>query len=1008
MGHPKVQEEASKGYDLSAHQTLSRVVLLIRENYVEPDRIKPYDMFLAALDYIQRTVAEVLVDDSQAPARITVSVGAKSRAFDLGGMDELWEVTMALRDIFRFLQGHITDPAKQQDIEYAAINGMLSTLDPHSILLKPENFDEMKLSTRGEFGGLGIVISIRDGGLTIIAPIEGTPAGLAGLRAKDKIVKIGEESTINMALDEAVQILRGPPDTNVTISVQRKAWTEPRQFVLTRAIIKIESVTSELLADGVGYIKIKSFQGNTYDDLETHLKTLTKRNGARDLTGLVLDLRNNPGGLLDQAILVSDRFISKGPLVITVGEGARKREVKNAHAGPDENTYPIAVLLNGGSASASEIVAGALKNHNRAVVIGQQSFGKGSVQVLYDFKDRSALKLTIAQYLTPGDISIQSVGVVPDVAVVPAVVEKEGIHLFVDDDAPREKDLERHLSQHGPSTLTTAAVRMSHLSDKERNDLDPNTATNDNRDEEIATGKFEYDFETHLAHDVLRASKSREREVMVQAAMPLLHERMAAEDAAVGKHMAALDVDWTPAERALSPNDAHAEVKLSLADPAKPVVAGDTVTLVASVHNTGSHALHQVHGVTQATSPLFKGLEFAFGRIEPKQTRVWPIKVKLPADMPPQADSITITLGDPHNTTAAMTGKTLILVAAKKQPSFAFSYRLDDSQGNGDGMLQPGEMVTLRVQVQNKGQGDADDVTVTLKNMAHSHIFLDSGRAKLGHLAPGEQKEAELRFRVNGPGTAAANDVLVAANDDAEMQVQAPAVVPGAGDALSMKLGIWDGMMGASLSESLKFVVAPPQKSKPNVSYVKVQAATAVPVFDGASTDAGSLGVVHPGSVLQAKANWGAFVQVALSPKTTGFMLAKDVVVQKKGPAKQSRGQTWQQAPLRAPPELVVQLPELVAHAATYTLRGSVVSSRPIKDAFVFVDDKKIFFKALGDIVPEKGQYAYTLAVPLRLKEGSNPVAVIVRENEDLMSRRFFSILREPSPSDNVLGTHAP
>lgn len=184
--------EIDEAYDLTAHQSLSRVILLIRENYVEPDRIKPYEMFLAALDYIQRTVPEVMVDDGQAPARITVSVGSTAQTFDLGGLDQLWEVTMALRDIFRFLQNHVTDPVKRRDIEYAAINGMLSTLDPHSILLKPENFDEIKLSTRGEFGGLGIVISIRDGGLTIIAPIEGTPAGMAGLRAKDKIVKIGE------------------------------------------------------------------------------------------------------------------------------------------------------------------------------------------------------------------------------------------------------------------------------------------------------------------------------------------------------------------------------------------------------------------------------------------------------------------------------------------------------------------------------------------------------------------------------------------------------------------------------------------------------------------------------------------------------------------------------------------------------------------------------------------------------------------------------------------------
>ncbi|MBI3178673.1 MAG: PDZ domain-containing protein, partial [Deltaproteobacteria bacterium] len=381
-------------YDLSAHQTLSRVVILIKENYVDPERIRPYEMFMAALDHIEKTVAEVIVDASQAPRQVTVHVGDNEHVFDLerlGGLDQLWEVTLALRDIFRFIQRHITDPAQRREIEYAAINGMLSSLDPHSILLKPESFDEVKLSTKGEFGGLGIVISIRDAALTIISPIEGTPAARAGLKSKDQIVRIGEESTINMGLDEAVNRLRGKPGTKVNIWVLRKGWTEAKRFALTRAVIKIESVASEPLADGIGYLKIKSFQSNTFEDLDAHLERLRQKNGGR-LKGLVLDLRNNPGGLLDQAILVSDRFVAEGPLVITVGEGNRKRDVKSAHASGTDADYPIAVLVNGGSASASEIVSGALKNHDRAVVIGQQTFGKGSVQVLYDFKDKSALK----------------------------------------------------------------------------------------------------------------------------------------------------------------------------------------------------------------------------------------------------------------------------------------------------------------------------------------------------------------------------------------------------------------------------------------------------------------------------------------------------------------------------------------------------------------------------------------------------------------------------------------
>ena len=290
-----------------------------------------------------------MVNDAEAPSRITVSVGNVQQAFDLGGLDQLWEVTMGAAG---------TSSASYRRASQIPLSvGTLSTLPstacsprwtPTPCSSSPRALTRVKLSTKGEFGGLGIVISIRDGALTVISPIEGTPASKAGLKAKDRIVKIGEESTINMALDEAVQRLRGKPGSKVAIGIQRKGWTEARKFTLARAVIKIESVTSELLPDGVGYIKIKSFQGNTFDDLQSHLEKLKGKNANTEIKGLVLDLRNNPGGLLDQAILVSDRFIERGPLVITVGEGNRKREVKNAHYSGTESAYPIAVLLNGG------------------------------------------------------------------------------------------------------------------------------------------------------------------------------------------------------------------------------------------------------------------------------------------------------------------------------------------------------------------------------------------------------------------------------------------------------------------------------------------------------------------------------------------------------------------------------------------------------------------------------------------------------------------------------------
>jgi carboxyl-terminal processing protease len=314
---------------------LNRVLLQLKDNYVEPERIQPGKMLVSALESIQNSLAEVVIayehrEDDKPPSHIDVTVGDKTRRFDVRNIESLWEMSFRLKEIFLFMEQNLeSDPERKiQDIEYAAINGLLSTLDPHSNLLPPVQYEEMQTQTGGKFGGLGIVISIRDGQLTVISPIDGTPAAQKGIKAQDTIVRIGEESTINMNLNEAVNMLRGEPGTDVDLWIHRKSWPEPRQFTVTRAIIKIDSIDSQPLANKVGYIRIKNFQANTYSDLVTHLKRLKERMGG--MQGLVLDMRDNPGGLLDQSIRVSDLFLNDGTVVSTVGVGNKLRETKQA------------------------------------------------------------------------------------------------------------------------------------------------------------------------------------------------------------------------------------------------------------------------------------------------------------------------------------------------------------------------------------------------------------------------------------------------------------------------------------------------------------------------------------------------------------------------------------------------------------------------------------------------------------------------------------------------------
>jgi carboxyl-terminal processing protease len=352
---------------------------------------------------------------------------------EVNGYEELKVFTEAMSLVMK----NYVEEVKPKDLVYNSIKGMLSFLDPHSSFMTPEMYKEMQVDTKGEFGGLGIQIGIKDGMLTVIAPIEDTPAYRAGIKAGDKIIKINNEPTKDMGLHDAVAKMRGAPSTSVKLTILREGWKETKDFTITREIIKIKSVKSKLLEDGIGYIKLNQFQEQTSSDLSNAIDKLTHEK----MNSLILDIRNNPGGLLSSAVDVTSQFLSPGKLVVFIKD--RKGERIEYYSGKTESNYngPMVVLVNQGSASASEIVAGALKDWNRAVIIGTQTFGKGSVQSVVPLSDGSALRLTTARYYTPKEISIQSTGITPDIVVKPEIKEGEKGHPVV-----REKDLERHLT----------------------------------------------------------------------------------------------------------------------------------------------------------------------------------------------------------------------------------------------------------------------------------------------------------------------------------------------------------------------------------------------------------------------------------------------------------------------------------------------------------------------------------------------------------------------------------
>jgi carboxyl-terminal processing protease len=329
---------------------------------------------------------------------------------------ESYENLEIFTNILSIVQKNYVDPVSTRQLVDGAINGMLTSLDPHSAYLTPDLYRELQVDTQGSFGGLGIEITVKSGILTVVSPIEDTPAFRAGIKAGDQILKIEGEFTKDMSLVEAVKRMRGPKGSKVTLTLRREGVPDLFDVQVTREVIQIQSVKSRPLDKGYGYVRLTQFQERTDEDLEKAIDKLSKQSGGK-LEGLVLDLRNNPGGLLTQAVRVSDLFVNSGLLVYTDGRLEGQKQRYYAHKRKERVECPMVVLVNGGSASAAEIVAGALQDHRRALILGTQTFGKGSVQTILPLGDNSALRLTTARYYTPRGRSIQATGITPDIVM---------------------------------------------------------------------------------------------------------------------------------------------------------------------------------------------------------------------------------------------------------------------------------------------------------------------------------------------------------------------------------------------------------------------------------------------------------------------------------------------------------------------------------------------------------------------------------------------------------------
>ena len=964
---------------------LSKVAYYVGEDYVDQRRVDPTKMLVAALDALQRNIAEVQVEELP-DGRLKVHVSTAEKTFD-GKVRDIDELVVRLKDVFAFLKKELPPQKEPQDLEYAAIGGLLSTLDPHSVLLPPEVYDEMKLSTSGEFGGLGIVIAIRDAALTVISPLDDTPASRAGIKAGDKITRIGEESTVNMNLEEAVKKLRGPKGTAVTIAIARKSLPEPREFTLIRDTIRIKNVEGQLLSGNVGYIRVKGFQEATGEDVRRQMADLRALAPGKKLEGVILDLRNNPGGLLDEAIRLSDLFLENGPIVTTVGVGNKLRDQKDARWPETDKDTPVIVLTNGGSASASEIVAGALKNRDRAVVLGEQTFGKGSVQNLFDLRDGSALKLTIAKYLTPGDVSIQSVGVTPDIETIPVKISAEHIDLTGESRKFREADLERHFDGDEPreskdkpvyslrfleGEYTPPKGKFTTLEDKKKDGEKDDEAAPDEEEEEIdpeyrKTADLTKDFEVQLAMNLLQQAGSVSRKKMLAGAQAVVKKAAAEQDRRLVEEFRTLGIDWTSGRDAGKP---RLGAVVDFGVPDGTATAGEELKVTVTVTNNGTSDVTRLRGLTESDEPLFDGLEFAFGRVKPGQSKSWTLPMKLPKSWPASVTEMKVDLQRMEESPIS-TVTSRLTVKPLDHPAFAYSWRIVDEPesdpskggGNGDGIAQAGEMVEMELTVTNLGPGQAPEPMAIVKNLEGEGVFIDRGRIKFDPLAPGKKGTGRFRFEVRE------------GFEDSEVELRVTIADAVFGDYLSEKLALPTGEKGIPVAEASG----------------RVQLMPNTEIRSGASTRAGVLARAMRGGVYEMKAKAGAsgeWVQVALPDGRLGWV----DVAKTAGAGRTKLSSDGLEYARNMAPKLEVRPERLIARSDKASVQGTAVADQGMKDLWILVNDKKVFYRTFPD-----AREPVSFISELPLEDGQNRVVIVARDQSDLQSMQSFSIRREPS-----------
>jgi carboxyl-terminal processing protease len=721
--------------DVSESLLIDSIITIVQNYYVDEPRVENRQLIESTLRSLHENDAATLSATSDRSLRLTK--GSDSIGFRFSTRytyDDL------MRDALRtsqFLERHRSREKgrKSPSGTFQFLSAMLASLDPHSNLLTPDEYRDLRQGTEGSFGGLGVVVGIQDDVLTVIKPLPKSPAARAGVSKFDRIMQIDGKSTFGTTLDDLVQYMRGEPGTKVNLFVLREGDFAPRRLSLTREIIQVDSVESKLLSTDKGkilYSYIDSFSSRTAIELRDAM--IKAQRDADPLAGVILDMRGNPGGLLDQAVKVADLFIDEGRILSTQG---RTREYEMARTNLYRFDYPLVILTNGDTASASEIVAGALRDHGRALVIGEPSFGKGSVQTVFELPGEQALKLTIARYFTPKGISIQNTGIMPDIWLQPVHKAKENWNLLGDYRYKSERYLDHSLDP------GRARVANQHEEWKAFYLLPEANPANSKVPPKDIPLEFAQKLLAELAErDGVPMPKGRLRSSYWKAsASQFLRQNLERLDNITEQWLERSNVDWSETTKERTAFDPR-RVKFSIDLNERFVIQeGQPALIPWRVKNLGKEAITRLSVFVTSNRNNLGTSEVLIGKVEPGQELRGVIRYEIKTTAKDGPVRIRVGLARSGGALPSLERPMTVEIREGEVPSFDISMRLShENGGQTPGVLEAGEQARLEVTIRNNSQVMASQVEARVSNLAGRQIRVDERKLKVGQVEPGETR----------------------------------------------------------------------------------------------------------------------------------------------------------------------------------------------------------------------------------------------------------------------------